>query len=183
MKETVREVVTVKGRDRNDLDLEVVIEPGKRARLVALTIHEIEGEGISPKLVRNSVAGELSEMLRLASGLARAKFLQNRLDAGDYEALEAFTKTSETPDGGVFANVDIFDSRVEPRIYPNEHAECAAVYEAAPEGRKQQAVIEHFVISLSAAKQRIKRARDAGYIPAASSEKRSTNKKSKGERR
>jgi hypothetical protein len=183
LKETLREVVTVKGRDRNDLDLEVVIEPGKRARLVSLTIHEIEGEGISPKLVRNSVSGELSEMVRLASGLARAKFLQKRLDEGDYEALEAFTKTSKTPDGGVFANVDIFDSLVEPRIYPNEHAECAAVYMAAPEGRKQQAVAEHFVISLSAAKQRIKRARDAGYLPTTASEKESTMKKTKGEKR
>jgi hypothetical protein len=183
LKETVREVVTVKGRDRNDLDLEVVIEPGKRARLVALTIHEIEGEGISPKLVRNSVAGELSEMLRLASGLARAKFLQKRLDAGDYEALEAFTKTSATSDGGVFANVDIFDSLVEPRIYPNEHAECAAVYEAAPKGRKQKAVAEHFKISIPAAKQRIKRARDGGYLPPLAGEKRNTTKKVKGEKR
>lgn len=183
MKETVRDVVPIEGRDGNRLDLEVVIEPGKRARLVALTIHEIEGEGISPKLVRNSVAGELADMVRLASGLVRAKSLNKRLDAGDYEALKPFTTESKTRDGGVFVNVDIFDSPVESRIYPNEYEECAAVYEAAPKGMKIRAVAEHFVLSDSAAKQRIKRARDAGYLTTTASEKRKTIKKAKGEKR
>lgn len=183
MTETVREVVPLEGRDGNRLDLEVVIEPGKRARLVTLTIHEIEGEGISPELVRKSVAGELSEMVRLASGLARALFLNRRLDAGDYEALDPYMKTTRLPDGGVLVNLEMSDSLLGPRDLPSRYEECAAVYLAAPTGHKVRAVMDNLHLSESAAKQLIKRTRDGGHLPALTQGKRSTITGKKGEKR
>jgi hypothetical protein len=183
MTDAVREVVTLEGRDGNRLDLELEVEPGKRARLVTLTIHEIEGEGITAKLVRERVAGDLAERVRMASGLVRAVLLNKRLDAGDHDALERVTTRVETSDGGSIAHVSLFDSLIEPRIFEDVYAECAAVYEAAPEGQKQKAVMDHFHIELSAAKLRIMRARERGFLPATETGKQRKKATKKGEKR